>query len=113
MQECNNIYAIYVSKHKTLILLSSLLDNKYETFVLTLINDKSSLSYDEVSSTLVNHELRRKDKESSSSTLAKALTTRGHSFKWKGKGDRERSKFKIGNRNLGKKQCVFCKENRH
>ena len=43
---------------KTLILLSSLLDEEYETFVLTLINDKASLSYNDVSAAIVNHEVR-------------------------------------------------------
>ena len=33
---------------KTLILLSSLPDERYETFVLTLINRRTSLSYSEV-----------------------------------------------------------------
>ena len=41
---------------KILILLSSLIDEEYETFVLTLINEKTSLSYVEVTSTLVNLE---------------------------------------------------------
>jgi len=36
----------------------------YETFALTLINGKHSLDYHDVSSSLVNHELRREDKES-------------------------------------------------
>ena len=40
---------------KTLILLNSLSDEEYETIVLTLINDKKSLSYNEVSTDIVNH----------------------------------------------------------
>ena len=43
---------------KALILLSSLRNDDYETFVLTLINRKQSLRYNEVSTALVNHELR-------------------------------------------------------
>ena len=55
---------------KALILLSSLLDEGYETFVLTLINKRTSLSYSEVTT-----ELRRKEKKSSSSeTLTEVLT---------------------------------------
>jgi len=57
-----------------LIFLSSLPDEDYKTFVLTLINGKQSLGSNEVSSTLVNHELRRKDKELSNNTSAEALT---------------------------------------
>jgi len=64
---------------KTLILLSSLPDD-YETFILTLINCKQSLSYNKVSAALVNPELRQKDKESSNNTLPEALTARGKSF---------------------------------
>ena len=60
---------------------------------------------------LVNHELRRMDKESSSSTSVNALTARGRSFNWEGKGDQEESKSKSNNHNLGKDQCAFCREN--
>ena len=60
-----NVNEVMKDEEKTLILLSSLLDNDYETFDITLINGKQSLSYNEVSITLVNHELRQKDKESS------------------------------------------------
>jgi len=63
---------------KALILLSSLPDERYETFVLILINGRTSLSYSEVTAALVNLELRRKDKVcSTSDTLAEALTVRG------------------------------------
>jgi len=54
----------------SLILLSSLLDEGYETFMLILINGRTSLSYKEVTTALVNLELRRKDKESCDSTSA-------------------------------------------
>jgi len=56
------------------ILLSSLPDDGYETFVLTLINEKSSLSYVEVTIALVNSDLRRNDKESFNGTSAEVLT---------------------------------------
>ena len=79
-------------------------------FILTLINGKSSLSYNDVSTALVNHEVRRKDKtSSSSSTTAEALTAKGIDFNHR-KGKRDVSKFKTGNRELRKKQCAFCKE---
>ena len=63
-----NMNELIKDKDKELIMLSYLLGDEYETFVLILINGKSSLTDDEVSAALVNHELRRKDKESSSST---------------------------------------------
>ena len=63
-------------KDKVVILLSSLLNDGYETFVLTLINEKSSLSYVEVITVLVNFDLRRKDKESFNDTSIEVLTVR-------------------------------------
>ena len=46
---------------KALIFLNSLPNEEYEAFVLTLINGKLSLNYNDVSAALVNHEVRRKD----------------------------------------------------
>jgi len=55
---------------KAVILLNSLLEEEYETFTLTLINCRQTLNYSEVSFALVNYEVRRQDKLSSSeSTL--------------------------------------------
>ena len=50
-----------------------------------------------MSAALVNHEVRRKDKQSSSSsTTAEAVTARGMgSNHWKGKGDFEKSKLMV------------------
>ena len=59
-----NVDMVTEDEDKALILLSSILNDDYEPFVLTLINDKQSLSYNEVSSTFVNNKLRRKDKDS-------------------------------------------------
>jgi len=39
------------------ILLNSVPDKKYETFVLTLINDKQTHNYSDVSSAFVNYEV--------------------------------------------------------
>jgi len=47
---------------KAVILLSFLLDEIYETFVLTLINKSTFFSSSEVIIALVNLESRRKDK---------------------------------------------------
>ena len=70
------------------------LDDDYDTFVLTLINGKQSRSYNEVSTALVNHELKWKNKESSNNTSVEALTVRERSSNRKDKGDRWRSKSK-------------------
>jgi len=65
-----------------------------------------------VSAALVNYEVRRKDKQSSSNgTSAEALMVRGRGFNRKGKG--ERSKFRSGFRDLKKHQCAFYKEKWH
>jgi len=95
-----------------LILLSSLPNEDYESFVLTLIGDKQSLSYNEAFFALVNHELRRKDKVSSNSTSTEALTLKDKSFNRKGKSDRERLKSRADFKNL-KNQYALCKEIGH
>ena len=53
-----NVDELIKDEDKALILLNSLTDEEYETFVLTLINDKASLSYNDVSAAIVNHEVR-------------------------------------------------------
>jgi len=55
LADLNNMDEVIKDKDKSLILLSSLSNKEYETFVLTLINDKFSLSYNHVSTALVNH----------------------------------------------------------
>jgi len=79
---------------ETLILLSSLPDMGYETFVLTLINGRTSLSYVEMTIALMNLELRRRDKESFSGTLMQALTLRGRSPNQRGE-NRGKSKLRL------------------
>ena len=75
-----NVDAVIEDEGTALILLSSLLDERYEIFVLTLINGRTSLSYSVVTTALVNLELKRKDTESSSSnTSAEVLTAGGSS----------------------------------
>ena len=61
-----NLDIVIEDEDKALILLSSHHDEGYETFVLTLINGRISLSCSEVTTALVNLELRRKNKECSS-----------------------------------------------
>lgn len=57
-----------------LCFFSSLSDNEYEIFVLILINGRTSLSYNEMTPALVNHELRKKDKEFLSTMLGESLS---------------------------------------
>ena len=89
-------------------------DEEYETFVLTLINEKQSLNYNDVSAAPVNYEVERKDKHSSSNDIsAEVLIVRGRCSKQKGKGERERSKSRSDFRDLKKNQYTFCKEMGH
>jgi len=53
-----NVNVVIEDEDKTLILLSSLHDEEYEIFVLTLINGRTSFSYIEMTIALVNLELR-------------------------------------------------------
>jgi len=67
---------VVIKDEDKVILLSSLPDEGYETFVLTSINGITFLYYSEVTTTLVNLELRRKNKEPSSSGITvKVLAT--------------------------------------
>ena len=51
---------------KVLILLNSFPKEECKTFTLTLINRRQTLNYSEVSAALVNYEVRRQDRLSSS-----------------------------------------------
>ena len=55
-----NVDVVIEEEDKVLILLSSLLDEGYETFVLTSINGRTSFSYAMITMALVNLELREK-----------------------------------------------------
>ena len=101
-------------KDKATILLNSLPDEEYETFTLTLINGRQTLKYNEVLSALINYEVRRQDRLfSHGSTSVEALAVRGRGSYRKDKGDRGRSKSRLGFRDLKKNQCTFCKELGH
>ena len=74
LADLTNLDVVTDDEDKALILLSSLPNEGYETFVLTLINGRISLNYKEVTTALVNLELRRKDKEySTNDTSAEVL----------------------------------------
>jgi len=76
--DLTNLNVVILDEDKILILLSSLPDGRYETFVLNLINMRISLRYSEMTTVLMNLELRRKKKECSiSDTSAEILVARG------------------------------------
>ena len=77
-RDLTNVDEMIKNEDKTLILLISLPDEEFEIFALTFNNRKASLIYNDVSATLVDHEVRKKDKlVSSSSTKVEALTAEG------------------------------------
>ena len=55
-----NVDVAIKKEDDVVILLNSLLDEEYDTFVLTLINGKQTLNYSDVSATLVNYKVRRR-----------------------------------------------------
>ena len=64
---------------------------------------ENPFNYNEVSVALTNYNTRRQDRLSSqASTSAEVLAVRGRDSYKKGKGDRERSKFMPGFRDLKK-----------
>ena len=65
---------------KACILLCSLPDEEYETFVLTLMTGKETLNYNNVSGAIINYELRRKEREPFKSESGEALSARGRSM---------------------------------
>ena len=103
-----NVDVVIEDEDKALLLLSSLPDEEYETFVLTLINGKASLSYSEVTAALVNYQLRKKDKETSFEPVAGALVARA-----KGPNRSGRSQSRGAHLGVRKNQCAFCKEDGH
>ena len=79
-----------------------------------MINSRQTFNYSDVSAALVNYDVRRQDKMSSSEgTLAEVLAIRRRSSNQKGKGDRRRSKSRLDFRDLKMNQCAFCKELGH
>ena len=105
-----NVDAKIEEEDKALILLNSLSGEEYETFILSLINGKQTLNYNDVSVALVNYEVRRKDTQSSSNgTSAEALMVRGRDSNRKDKSERGRSKSKPEFRDLKKTSLPSAK----
>ena len=79
--------------------------------MLTLINGRKSLSYSEVTTTLVTLELRRKDKECSSSDTSTEVLTASESSPNQRRENQHSSNWKpmVGNHKLRKSRCAFYK----
>ncbi|GJS48326.1 retrovirus-related pol polyprotein from transposon TNT 1-94 [Tanacetum coccineum] len=103
-----NIDEVFKDQDLALILLGSL-PEEYELLETTLLNGKDDVSLSEVCVALYSKELRRKDKQISSSGDAEVLLVRGYSQK-KGTDKRWRSKSR---QRLSKYECAFCHEKGH
>nr|GEY57700.1 retrovirus-related Pol polyprotein from transposon TNT 1-94 [Tanacetum cinerariifolium] len=100
-----NMDEVFKDQDLALILLGSLPD-KYELLKTTLLNGKDDVSLCEVCVAMYTKELRRKDKQNSSSGDAEVLLVRGRSQK-KGTNKRWRSKSR---QRLSKDECAFFHE---
>ncbi|GJR12950.1 retrovirus-related pol polyprotein from transposon TNT 1-94, partial [Tanacetum coccineum] len=105
LSDLMNMDEVFKDHDLALILLGSL-PEEYELFETTLLNGKDDVSLSEVCAALYSKELRRKDKQISSSGDAQVLLVRGRSHK-KGTDKRWRSKSK---QRLSKDECAFCHE---
>ncbi|PWA49526.1 Retrovirus-related Pol polyprotein from transposon TNT 1-94 [Artemisia annua] len=103
-----NMDEVFKDQDLALILLGSLLE-EYELLETTLLNGKDDVSLSEVCAALYSKELRRKDKQISSSGDAEVLLVRGRLQK-KGTDKRWRSKSR---QRLSKDECAFCHEKGH
>ena len=103
-----NMDEVFKDQDLALILLGSL-PEEYELLETTLLNGKDDVSLSEVCAALYSKELRRKDKQISSSGDAEVLLVRGRSQK-KGTDKRWRSKSLP---RLSKDECAFCHEKGH
>ena len=105
-----NLDAVIEDEDKALILLNSLPNEGYETFVLSLINGRTSLSYNEVTTAHINLELRRKEQKcSTSDTSAEVLTARRSSPNRR-RENQQKSNWKSigGSHKVQKNQCFNC-----
>ena len=100
-----NLDETFKDERKAMLLIGSLPD-ELDHLCITLIHGKEKLSFEEVCSTLLNYEIRKKDQREHRDELVEALTVRGRSQnkKWETRG-KMTSKGR-----LGKDEWVFCHE---
>ena len=100
-----NLDETFKDERKSTLLIVSLSD-ELDHLCITLIHGKEKLSFEEVCSTLLNYEIRKKDQRKHRDESVQALTVRGHSQnkKWEKRGN-VTSKSKLGNY-----ECAFCHE---
>ncbi|KAB2613130.1 retrotransposon protein [Pyrus ussuriensis x Pyrus communis] len=99
---------------KALILMNSLLES-YESFVTTWIYGRETINFDEISSAVMNHEVRNLDRQERNNY--ESLMVRGRSKERKSanrKKSKSRTRGNSSNRKfLDKDECAFCHEKGH
>ncbi|GFZ02006.1 hypothetical protein Acr_15g0006150 [Actinidia rufa] len=101
---------------KALLLLNSLPD-KYEHLTTTLLYGKDEIKFNDVSNTLMNNEVRKKDQDAHRESSSNALTARGRTSTRKfGGGWKSRSKSREKSserRQLAKDEYAYCHQKSH
>ncbi|KAM1294752.1 hypothetical protein ACFX2H_014637 [Malus domestica] len=114
LAELTNLKEIIKDEDKALILMNSLAES-YDPFVTSWIYGREIIKYDEISSALMNHEVRHLDRQERNNS--EALMVRGRLKEKKGshkKNSRSRTRGVSKNRRfLGKDECAFCHEKGH
>ena len=103
-----NLYETFKDERKVMLFIGSL-PNDFDHRYITLIHEKEKLSFEEVCSTLLNYEIRKKYQIEHWDESIKALTMRGRSQNKKlEKRGNVTSKSRVR-----KYECAFCHEERH
>ena len=101
LSDMANVDIIVEDEDKAMLLLCSLPEDDFGTFVLTMINERTTVSYKEVTSALVNFELRKSDGEPSEKTSGDALAVRGRDLN-RHQFNHSKSKNRGGHKSVGK-----------
>ena len=98
-----NLNKTFKDERKTMLLIGSF-PGESNHLCITLIHGKEKLSFEEVCSTLLNYEIRKRSQTKHWDESIEALTMRGHSQnkKWEKRGK------VTSNSRLEKDECVFC-----
>ncbi|KAM1533333.1 hypothetical protein ACFX10_007250 [Malus domestica] len=112
--ELLNLEETIKDEDKALILMNSLPES-YESYVTTWIYGRETIKFDEISSAVMNHEVRNLDRQERNNS--EALMVRGRSRDRKSamqKKGKSRSRGASSNmRFLDKDECAFCHEKGH
>ena len=98
---------------KALLLLNSLPES-YEFLVTTLLHGAYDIDFEDVSNSLMNNEVQKKEKDAYQDSSSNVLTARKRTFTWKRSEcgeSRSKSRGRYGNwRKLDKNECAYCRQ---